>query len=163
MFSAGAAVGWLTSLFWHETFAHGRTGDRSRPEDEWLFTNAELDHVTKLILDRFQAMSARDVLGCLEPISLLFAWRQGGDEEGPRHLIEVSIDTDEGLVETLERLTSTIVSSDRGKFNVLKKDTLAPFMDYENVSRRIHTLNQHSGLGARARRLAVALDDGTEY
>jgi hypothetical protein len=46
-------------------------------------------------------------------------------------------------VETLEHLTSTIVSSDRGKFNVLKKDSLAPFMDYENVSRRIHALKQH--------------------
>ena len=33
MFSEGAAIGWLTSLFRHETFVHGRYGDRSRPED----------------------------------------------------------------------------------------------------------------------------------
>ncbi len=163
MFSGGAAIGWLTSLFRHETFAHGRNGDRLRPEDEWLFTNAELDQVTELIVGRYQSMSANDVFGCPEPISPLFAWRQAGDEEGPRQLIEANIVTDKGLVDTLEHLTTTIVSSERGRFNALKKDVLAPFMDYENVSQRIHALNQHSDLGARAERLSVAFDDGAEY
>jgi hypothetical protein len=75
MFSGGAAIGWLTSLFRYETFAHGRYGDRLRSEDEWLFTNAELDAITELILGRYRAMSARGVFGCPSPISLLFAWR----------------------------------------------------------------------------------------
>jgi predicted KAP-like P-loop ATPase len=54
MFSEGKAIGWLTSLFRHETGAHGRYGDRRSPEDEWLFTNAELDRITKLMLGRFR-------------------------------------------------------------------------------------------------------------
>lgn len=163
MFGGGAAIGWLTSLFRRETFAHGRYGDRRRSEDEWLFTTAELDRITELMLRRYRAMSAGDVFGCPDPISLLIAWWQGGDEQGPRRLLEANIVSDEGLVETLEHLTSTIESSDRGRFDVLKKDNLAPFMDYENVSQRIHALKQHSDLGARARRLAVAFDDGTKY
>jgi predicted KAP-like P-loop ATPase len=163
MFDGGAAIGWLTSLFRRETFAHGRYGDRLRPEDEWLFTTAELDQITELMLCRYRAMSVSDILGCPDPISLLFAWWQGGDEQGPRRLLEANTVSDEGLVETLEHLTSTIESSDRGRFEVLKKDNLAPFMDYENVSQRIHALKQHSDLGARAGRLAVAFDDGTKY
>jgi KAP family P-loop domain len=78
MFGRGTAMSWLTSLFRHETSAHGRNGDSLRPEGEWLFTNAELDRVTEVILGRYQAMSASDVFGCLEPITLLFAWLQGG-------------------------------------------------------------------------------------
>ena len=140
MFGGGAAIGWLTSLFRRETFAHGRYGDRRRSEDEWLFTTAELDRITELMLRRYRAMSAGDVFGCPDPISLLIAWWQGGDEQGPRRLLEANIVSDEGLVETLEHLTSTIESSDRGRFDVLKKDNLAPFMDYENVSQRIHAL-----------------------
>ncbi len=77
-FSEGiAAIGWLTSLFRHETFVHGRYGDRVRPEGEWLFTNAELDRITELILGRYRAMSASDVFSSPGPISLLFAWQQG--------------------------------------------------------------------------------------
>ena len=78
MFSEGEAIGWLTSLFRHETGAHGRFGDRLRPEDRWLFANAELDRITELMLGRYQAMSASEVFGCPDPVSLLFAWRQGG-------------------------------------------------------------------------------------
>jgi hypothetical protein len=163
MFSEGAAIGWLTWLFRHETGAHGRYGDRSRPETEWLFTNAELDRITELMLARYRAMSPSDVFGCPDPVSLLFAWRQGGDEQGPRRLIEANIVSDQGLIETLEHLASTIYSSDRGKVGVLKKENLAPFMDYENASERIHALKDHNDLGARAGRLAIAFDDGTKY
>jgi KAP family P-loop domain len=159
MFREGAAIGWLTSLFRHETGAHGRYGDGSRPETEWLFTNAELDRITKLMLTRYQAMSASDVFRSPDPVSLLFAWRQGGDEQGPRRLIETNIVSDDGLVETLEHLTTTIYSSDRGKVDVLMKGNLAPFLDYENAIQRIHALQNHDDLGTRARRLAVAFDD----
>jgi hypothetical protein len=161
-FSKGAAIGWLTSLFRHETGAHGRYGDRSRPETEWLFTNDELDGITELMLIRYRAMSASDVFGSPDPISLLFAWRQGGDEQGPRRLVETNIVSDEGLIETLEHLTSTRISS-RGKFDVLTKNNLAPFVDYENASQRIHALKDHNDLGARAGRLAIALNDGARY
>ena len=112
------------------------------------------------MLGRYRAMSASDVFGCPDPISLLFAWRQGGDEQGPRRLVETNIVSDEDLVETLEHLTSTVTSSDRGRFDVLKKENLGPFMDYENVTQRIHALKNHTDLGGRARRLAVAFDDG---
>jgi len=160
MFSEGAAIGWLTSLFRHETWAHGRFGDRPSPQDRWLFKDPELDQITELMLERYRAMTASDVFDCPDPIRLLFAWRQGGDEEGPRRLVEVNTVSDEGLVETLEHLISTINGSDRGKFDVLKKENLTPFMDYENVGQRIHALREHNDLGARARRLAIAFDDG---
>ena len=64
----------------------------------------------------------------------------------------------------LEHLTSVVVESGgRGKFNVLKRERLAPFMDYENVSQRIHALKQHDDLGSRAGQLAAAFGDGAKY
>jgi hypothetical protein len=162
MFTEGEAIGWLTSLFRHETGRHGRYGHRSRQEAEWLFTNAELDRITELMLARYQAMSASDVFCSPDPVSLLFAWRQGGDEQGPHRLIETNIVSDEGLVETLEHFTGTIYSS-RGIFDALKKENLSPFMDYENASHRIHALKDHNDLGARAKQLAIAFDDEARY
>jgi hypothetical protein len=163
MFGQGAAIGWLTSLFRRDTFAHGRHGDRPRSEDEWLFTNAELDRVTEVMIGRYRAMTASDVFNCPNPISLLFAWRQGGDEQGPRRFVEANIVSDEGLIETLEHLTIAAEIINRGKVKILKKDNLTPFMDYENAVQRIHVLKQHNDLGARAMQLAAAFDDGNEF
>jgi predicted KAP-like P-loop ATPase len=163
MFEKGAAIGWLTSLLRRETHAHGRHGDRPRPQNEWLFTDVEFDRVAALMLARYRAMSASDIFGCPNPISLLFAWNQAGDEQGAREFVQANIVTDEGLVETLEGLTSITESSSRGKLNVLKKNNIEPFLDYDSVRQRIDALRGHSDLGVRANRLAVAFDDAREF
>lgn len=160
MFRSGAAIGWLTTLFRKETFAHGRYGERPRPENEWLFTNTELNRITKLLLGRYQAISARDFFDCPNPINLLFAWLQGGDGDGPRRFVEANIGSDEELIEMLEHLTSPVHGGNRERLDTLKKTNLVPFVDYDNVSKRIHNIKKHSDLGSRAKRLAVALDDG---
>jgi predicted KAP-like P-loop ATPase len=82
MFDEGAAIDWLTSLFRHETFAHGRSGESPKPESERLFSDGELDQITQLMLDRYRAMTVSEVLNRPNPISLLFAWRQGGMNKG---------------------------------------------------------------------------------
>ena len=163
IFETGAAIGWLTSIFRKETHDQGRHGDRPLPEREWLLTGVELDRVTALMLARYRTMSASEIFESPNPISLLFAWNQGGDEEGARKLIQANIVTDHGLVETLEGLTSTIESSSRGRLNVLKKQNLEPFLDYESVRQRMAGLREDSNLGQRAERLAVAFDQAREF
>jgi len=163
MFGRGAAIGWLTSLFRHETFAHGRYGEKQRPQDEWLFKEAELDKITALMLARYQSMSASELMACPRPISILFGWRQGGDEEGPRRLVATHIASDAGLIDMLESLFSTITSSNRGTFQVLRQDNIKPFMDYEDIQRRLGSLKKNSVLGERAKRLLKAIEDGDGY
>jgi len=162
MFAKGS-IGWLTSLFRHETFVHGRYGGKQRPESEWLFTDVELDAVTKLMLERYRGMSPQEVFNSPSPINLLFAWREGGDEQGPRELVERVISSDEGLVDTLEHLTSTVVSSNRGKLSVLRRENLVPFLDYENALQRVNGLRERHDLGARANRLATAFTAAASY
>ena len=158
MFGEGRAIGWLTSLFRRETFAHGRFGDDARPEPDWLFTDPELDTITKLMLDRYRKMTADEVLDSPQPVSLLFAWLQGGDKNGPRRLVETEIASDEGLVKTLERFTSMVDTSDRGRVQVLKENNLSSFMNYETAKSRISKLREHGQLGARASRLHLMLE-----
>lgn len=158
IFTEGKAIGWLTSLFRKETFAHGRFGDKLRPKKAWLFTDVELDGITVVMISRYRAMSGDDVFDCPNPINILFAWMQAGDEEGPRQLISANTASDEGLVETLEHLTSTVNSSDRGKYVVLTKESISYFLDYEHVRKRIEALKNDSKLGERASMLATAFD-----
>lgn len=162
MFREGAAIGWLTSLFRRETFAHGRYGERPRPEREWLFKNEELDQITAFMLDRYRAMTVKEVLGSPNPVSLLFAWRQGGDELGPRRLVQNNIVSDEGLVETLECLVSPVESSDRGAYYVLKGRELSNFLDFEDAMRRLKEISDSDILKHRANILIRAFNDGME-
>lgn len=163
IFDRGSAIGWLTSLLRHETFAHGRYGEQRRPKEEWLFTDEQLDRINALMVRRYRAMSAHDVLSSLNPISLLFAWLQAGDAESPRRMVQAKIVTDDGLVDTLECLTGTVQSSGRGSFKVLKKDSLAHFMDYEEAREKISALMLHPALGERAKLLMTYFEDGDRY
>jgi len=165
MFGAGRAVGWLTSLFRHDTFAQGRYGDRKRLEQDWLFTSGEFDLVTSILIGRYQGMSLEQVLSSPDPLSLLFAWRQGGDEEGPRNLASQALLTNVGLLNFLEQSTSTVTSSAKGKFKVLKKENIDPFLDFEAVTERLNAIASSAAAddSARARTLLASLDDGREY
>src|SRR5262249_19156470 len=84
MFGNGKAISWLTTLLRRETFAHGRYGSQRRPEAAWLFSDAELDRLRDIIVRRYRSMPASEVFSGIDPLNLLFAWRQSGDEDGPR-------------------------------------------------------------------------------
>lgn len=163
MFEEGRAIGWLTNLLRRETFAHGRFGSRQRPEADWWLTDAELDVATTALVTRYKSMAAEDIFSGIDPLSLLFAWLQAGDEAGPRSLVESAIKTDEGLVSTLEAMRTEINSSDRGKLRVLKRDNLMPFLDYDAASQRIEALVGDKVLGDRAAILSEALSEGSDY
>lgn len=163
IFQQGHAIGWLTSLFRRETFAHGRFGERRRPEEEWLFGEDELNRITSILLDRYRSMNFQDIAASPNPLNLLFAWMQGGDVKGPRDLIERRAESDDGFLEALECLMSSINSSDRGRFKVLKKENLENFMELESATDRLHGLVDDPRLGERSSRIEEALRLGREY
>lgn len=163
MFKDGVAIGWLTRILRHETFAHGLYGDRPEPESERLFTEKQVGLVTKLMLKRYREMSADEIFSSPQPISLLFAWTQAGDAKGPRQLIRSNIVSDLGLVRTCENLTSTVTSSGRGTYGVLKGENIKDFLDFDQAVQRINDLKESDELGERAVLLAKAIEDGRQF
>ncbi|UAJ09452.1 KAP family P-loop NTPase fold protein [Glacieibacterium megasporae] len=163
MFSNGAALGWLTRVFRRETFAHGRFGEKRRPENEWVFTDIELEQINSVMLARFQSMTIDQVLNEIDPANLLYAWSQAGDPEGPRHLIEKEIISDEGFVRVLEKLTSEITSSDRGSYKVLNRDNVDLFTDFDLAKAKLFTLQDHPELGERIAVLVTAVADDRHF
>lgn len=137
LFGEAPALGWLTSLFRRETFAHGKYGNRARPSEHWLIPEAEFERACELMIARYRSMTIDEVLATPRPLHILFAWNQGGDEEGPRKLIASATESDEGLVTIYEAFTSSIDSSDRGRFTVLKRENVEPFADYDVVRSRL--------------------------
>lgn len=159
MFEQGAAISWLSKLFRRETFAHGRFGDRLRPEPDWIFSDAELDHIEKIMLRRYHALARDDVFALVDPLDVLFAWSQGCEKDGPRNLIDGCIADDDGLIATLEKLTTYVTSSDRGTYSVLKRNHLESFLDFDSARDRVAALAAGTGaLALRAQALTAAFN-----
>ena len=163
LFRDGSAIGWLTSLLRRETIAHGLYGNTPRPNFEWILTTSQIESATSIILNRYRNLSVEEFFKIPKPISLLFLWRHAGDEDGPRELIKLSTVSDEGFVRTLEILTDTVISSDRGRYKTLQADTVASFMDFDQAIQRIDDLRKDIHLGSRAELLAKYLEDGRRF
>jgi hypothetical protein len=146
----------LPTLLRHETFGHGRVGDR--PTHDHLLTAEELDVVSAIMVNRYREMSFEQFAELPQPLSALFAWQQAGDPDGPRVLLEAKSQTDEGLVAVLEKL-SGLVRSSGGEFVTLSRSNLTGLLDYEAARQRIVNLTTSRAEGdpLRARAEAVLL------
>lgn len=167
MFAEGEALSWLTSIFRQETFAHGRHGDR--PNSDRLLLPNELDLVTEVMLDRYRLMTFDDIKGHLQPLSILFAWQQGGDEDGPRNLLAAEVAGDEGLVSTLEHLSGRVQTTTplaEREIVTLSRSNIASLVDYESARERITRLAesaQDSALREKARVLLASFRRGDHF
>jgi hypothetical protein len=163
-FGNGKSIGWLTALLRHEIFAHGRFGSRRQPESEWLFTDGELDLITKRMLARYRGMSLDDLLGLPMTLSTLFAWAQAGDPAEPRQLIQDAIGDDAGLVRILEGMKNWVITSNH-RHITLSRDSIDPFLDYDVARERIDLLasDNYSPLQTQAKNLQVCFEDGSRF
>jgi hypothetical protein len=166
MFGEGTAISWLTDLLRHETSAHGKFGATQKQHDsDWLITDPEFDRISSQMLSRYRAMSPQEVFSMIEPLKMLFVWRHNGSEGEPRKLVDDFIVSDEGLVAALGGMTSTVNSSDRGKYKVLSRNNLMPFLDYDNARKRIQALVADSTAGfdvEKIKEISAALQDGDD-
>ncbi len=142
VFRLGPAIGWLSSLLRHETFAQGRYGDQRKSKDNWMLTFEEYDSVAATMIARYQAMSAKDILGHSRPLQMLFAWAQAGDEKGPYAMITAESETDDGLLRVLDAMVTKVNSSDRGTYEVIQPSSAEPFIDLEAARVRVFSMDE---------------------
>ena len=129
----------------------------------------ELEAVAEEMVARYRALGFDGIASRPRPVTLLFAWMQGGDADGPRAAVSEAARTDMGLVEVLERLTGRIGVSDRRGariVEVLGRENLEHFMDFDEARSRVAAIASDqagSGLGDRATRLIERLDAGDRH
>ena len=162
MFERGQSLFWLTTVFRSETFAHGRYGNRAVSEEDRLLSAAELDRVTEIMLTRYRTADPKTLLAGPRLLSVLFAWRQGGDEVGPKTWVDEQIETPEGLVDVLEGMASIRVGN-RGSTSILSEENVGPFIDRDAARERLAKISTVQGpLKERAARLVRMLAAGED-
>lgn len=164
LFAEGAAIGWITSIFRNETFAHGHYGDRAEPEDQRLLSKAEFDGVVAIMMKRYASASPAELMRAPNLISLLYGWKQGSGTEDARHWVEANTQTDDQLVTFLERSRGWSASSDIGVHYPLNQRDLKDFLDFDAALQRVKDIaggpNSSPGLRDRATELLVAFGQG---
>ncbi len=156
-FGQGRALGWLCDIMRDEIFAHGRYGERRQPEERWLLADDELDAVIGIMKSRFSAVPSEQLLKTPKFVSLLYGWWQANGEAQVREWVGKQIASDEGLIELLERMRSTVTSSHRGIYHPLTQRDVGHFMDYDAVTARVGALAADASVNESLRPRAIEL------
>jgi hypothetical protein len=157
LFTHGESIGWLTAILRRETFAHGKYGDQRRHASEWYLTAEQYERAAEIMVARYRSLDLDGLLTAPRPIHVLFAWSQAGDADGPRNLLARSTVSDTDLVRALEGMTSVVNSSDIGMHQVLKRENLERFFEYDAVNARLVAIAAAGAATDIAKRAGVLL------
>jgi hypothetical protein len=115
------------------------------------------------MIRRYRTLTFKQLLALFDLANLLFAWNQAGDPAEPRDIVDRNVNPDEHFVLFLESLRGT-VSSTAGRYSVLRKDSITPFLDYDQTIARVDTLAQIDGpLQERARGLMRDFENAARW
>lgn len=136
-FKDSPSLGWLTSILRREIFAHGKFGDDKKRREEWWIPEAQFEKACQIMIDRYRSTNLTTILETPRPIHIFFAWKQAGDEQGVQDFLKNSIENDQGLIDVLGIFTTSVVTSNRGSYTVLKREYVSAFLDYDLVMHRL--------------------------
>jgi hypothetical protein len=165
LFTEGRALGWLTSIIRGEIFAHGYYGNQATPESGWLLSADEFNSVRKVMLERYRATPAADLMRVPELVGLLYAWLQGGGQDAPKVWVESQTATNAGLLDFLSRARGWAAT--KGVVQLLKRGDLERFLDFDLAVLRLKAISNDVDASAQAERelaseLLAAMDHGKD-
>jgi hypothetical protein len=156
LFVKGRAISWLTEILRAEIFAHGYYGDHVQPETEWLLTGLEFWEVLVTMLRRYRDTPPPELMRVPQFLSLLYAWRQGGDPEEVRLWVTKQTATDGGLLLFLSSIRSWRAANGH-VYHPLKRDDLQNFLAVDNALQRLEVISTSTGAPDQQRKLASEL------
>ena len=159
LFQHGQSTGWLTAILRGEIFAHGLYGDRQQPEEKWLLTREEFDSVLAMMLQRYRATPANQLMGVPHFLSVLYAWRQAGYGDEVKEWVQAQTATDTGLLDFLASVRSWSGSSTFGVQYPLKRRDLEPFLNFDEAITRLRALSTNKDITEADRHRAQVLSD----
>lgn len=156
MFASGEAIGWLMcELLRSETYSHGRYGARPRSEDEWVFTDSELDDAIQEMLARLRSDERRRIVTTPEVLSFMYGWKQLGDERGVASWVAEEVATDDGLLRLLYACRGWHSSSNKGVYYPLLRRDVEQFTDWDAAIGRVQAIRSNPNAPEARRALAI--------
>jgi hypothetical protein len=160
VFASGGSVGWLMMMVRGEMLRHGWVGNRAVMEDERLLSEGELKEAVDLLLERFRSTDRGKLVSTPELLSLMYGWREAGDEEGVLIWVGEQVATDPGFLSLLAACRGWMQSDKI--YRPLSRRDLGTFLDFDEMRERLRRISEDAGRAQDERRLAQELLEAAE-
>lgn len=134
----GKSISWMTFVIRQLGFARQREG-RDQPSSFQLTTD-DFETAVCSIVKRFQSLGVRDFFKQNEPLSMLYCWKQLGDQESLAAFMATATKEDDGFLHTLDGMRNWATSSNKGTYYPLNEKDISNFLDLEETIARLKKL-----------------------
>ncbi|WP_336766954.1 KAP family P-loop NTPase fold protein [Pantoea ananatis] len=157
----GASPFWIADFMRDLIWEHGLAQNSAPSPSDALFSR----DITEGLRDRFaermnqpelqqQLLLRKSILG------YLYAWRDMSSVETVKRWVREVISTDEGLVDLLIRLQTSVFSSDKGAYRRIARDQVGPFFDdWPAIEEKLKSMLSGNELTAEHESLKTALEN----
>lgn len=157
----GASPFWIADFMRGLIWEHGLAQNAVPSASETLFSR----DITERLRDRFaermnqpelqqQLLMRKSILG------YLYAWRDMSSVETVKQWVREMASTDEGLVDLLIRLQTSVFSSDKGAYRRIARDQVSPFFDdWSAVEEKLKGMLSGNELTPELEALKTALEN----
>lgn len=143
IFTSGKAIGWLMGgLIRSQLFAQGRLEpDEAEAENEWIFTEDELDRAIELLLNRFKTTDRAKIIDVPNALGLMYDWLESGDAYEVREWVGEQSETDAKFLKFLNKFRP--LSRGKGDKPREYKWVLKDFMDVDKTFKRLQKISNN--------------------
>jgi len=154
VFGEGRSLNWLVGMFFRsELFDHGAVGDRAKPEASRHLTAIELEKYRVVLKERLAQSAEAHALEQLPDLSrLLYGWRDLAGIEDPRAWVQTLVLNEDSFLKFLLDMRGWTMSDKI--YRPLKKTTLEPFLDWNDVEARLAQIKAGNAESPKAEKIS---------
>lgn len=159
--TVGTSPFWIADFMRDLIWEHGLAQNAMPPNSETLFSR----DITERLRDRFaermnQAELQQQLLLRQSILGYLYAWKEMSSVETVKQWVREVTSTDEGLVDLLIRLQTSVFSSDRGAYRRIARDQVSPFFDdWPAVEEKLRVMLSGNELTTDQEELKIGLNN----
>jgi hypothetical protein len=141
VFALGRSIGWLTvELVGGEMSARGRLGGQTKAEEERFLSDEDLNEAIALLRARFRSTDRDRLVNTPDLLSLMYAWREFGDEDEVSKWVREQESTDQRFLAFLSACRGWM-ASDR-VYHPLYRRALTTFLDFDKALERLRRISE---------------------
>lgn len=134
------AINWLVGYFFSgQMWDHGKVGNQSKPENERIFTDEQLENLLVVIRRRLAYPNTQNTFSTFPKLScFLYAWCEISGEKTVKEWVDDYCKADEGFLNTLNHLRHWSMSDK--VYHPLSEESIKKFFDLEEALGRLDSL-----------------------
>lgn len=152
---------WIADFMRDLIWEHGLAKNTVSPLSERLLSRENTEQLRHIFAERMnQAEIQQKLLLQQSILGYLYAWKDMSSEENVKEWVREVTSSEQGLIDLLIRLQTSVFSSDRGAYRRIARDQVSPFFDdWPAVEEKIKVMLSGNELTPEQEELKNAMDN----